>query len=293
MSRRTYLLAALATLPIAVFIAAPTPARATATHHHYASNLKGQYSSAAALGFDYQDVSSKSVMDALPAGVRGLFWLGNLDNVGCTSTLTNDQVVAKVQANIGDPKFSGIYYIADEPHTSGCTTAVEDVTARTNLIHQTDSSAKTFIVVLDGSNHPGEYRAFANAADYIGVDPYPCNVNNTTCDYTAMSNKIDSALLYINASRMVPVFQVFGQQCNSGSSHFYRMPSAAELQQMLSIWDNKVPPSVRVFDYTYTWGNQTTAAPTLTDADGVKLDCNGSVTPNLQEVVRTYFTNMG
>lgn len=192
----------------------PTHAHA-APPSHYTVNLHDDYTDAVAVGFDLMDVSSKSVMDSLPSGARGLFWIGNYSNTTCAFSLSDSQVATIADRNRGDPKFSGIYYIADEPHTSNCPSAPADVAARTALVHSHDKNAKTFAIVLDGSNHRGEYKAFANSADYIGVDPYPCNVYNLAagCDYTAMRNKIKAALTYVPANRMVPVPDVWAVLC--------------------------------------------------------------------------------
>ena len=55
------------------------------------------------------------------------------------------------------------------------------------------------------------------------------------------------------------MFQAFGQSC-AGSS-YYRLPGAAELRTMLAHWAALVPHPV--FDYTYSWGRQGSACPTL------------------------------
>src|SRR5512132_334772 len=69
----------------------------------------------------------------------------------CAFSLSDSQVATIVDRNRGDPKFSSIYYIADEPHTSNCPSAPADVAARTALVHSHDKNAKTFAIVLDGS----------------------------------------------------------------------------------------------------------------------------------------------
>jgi hypothetical protein len=42
------------------------------------------------------------------------------------------------------------------------------------------------------------------------------------------------------------------------------MPTAGETQAILNEWQTLVPDPV--FDYTYTWGHQTDANPTLEDS---------------------------
>lgn len=264
----------------------PTPA---APRHHFVSNQGpdlAQQQAALGVGLDWQDFSSNSVMNAAPAGVQGIRWVGNGYNSSCSWAVSDASLTTIVQQNIGNPKFSGIYFISDEPHTALCPDAPTRLAERTALIKSIDPAAKTFTVVLDGANNPGEYQAFKDSADYIGVDPYPCNVNNATtgCDMNALSSRIDSALTWIPANRIVPTFQVFGQACNTGTSHYYRLPTVSELQAMLTIWDAKVPKDVRPFDDSYSWRNQTTSCPTLVDA-------TGGTYPDLQGVLRSYFAS--
>ncbi len=267
---------------------ASPPDLSTATSHHFVSNqgsLLARQQAALGVGYDWQDFSSNSVMNASPAGVQGIRWVGNGYNSSCSWAVSDASLMTIVQANIGNPEFSGVYFISDEPHTSLCPDAPAALAARTALIHRLDPAARTFAVVSNGSSHPGEYEAFKDSVDYIGVNPYPCKVNNAQsgCDLTAMAAKIDSALAWIPPSRVIPVFQLFGQSCNAGSSHYYRLPSETELQSMLSLWDSKVPRSVRPFDNSYGWRTQSSACPTLVDANGT----NGY--PDLQSVMHRYF----
>lgn len=234
---------------------------------HYCSNLKGDYAGAQSVGFNLMDVSNKAVMDALPVGLRGLYWIGNGFNTTCSWALTDAQVTTIVNANRGDPKFCGIYYISDEPHTSVCPTGPTELTNRTALIHSLDPTAKTFAIIQDGTSHPGEFAAFANSVDYIGVDPYPFNVNNVgNASMQPVIDRINAALAVIPASRIVPVFQTFGQECATIVPKFYRMPTPTELETLLSVWDSKIGRNVRPFDFAYTWGAQgTTSCPGLQD----------------------------
>jgi hypothetical protein len=67
---------------------------------------------------------------------------------------------------------------------------------RTALIHSLDPRGQMFVVVLNNSSTPTEFAQMKDAADYIGVDPYPCNVKNefTGCTYAALRQRIDQAL---------------------------------------------------------------------------------------------------
>jgi hypothetical protein len=261
---------------------------AAATVHvplHGVLNVAGQYTNAASLGYNLMDVSNKSVMDTLTTGKTGLFWVGNYKS-DCTWTLSDAQVTTIVNANKGDIHFSGIYFVADEPHPALCSGAPAAVASRSALIRSLDPNAKTYITVENGSSHPNEFRDFyaASAADYYGVDPYPCKVANlTSCDMTNFNARIDLALTYIPAAQIVPVFQGFGQE--NTASPFYRLPSVSELTAMLTVWDQKVPPSVRPFDITYGWNHQTPANPTM-------IDATGTTYPNLQGLMQSYFAGM-
>ena len=65
--------------------------------------------------------------------------------------------------------------------------------------------------------------------------------------------------------------------------HFYQMPTVAELGTILARWEQMVPAPA--FDFTYTWGHQSDACPTLVDANGH----HGY--PDLQSVMRTHNTS--
>ena len=67
-------------------------------------NLHDDYTDAVAVGFDLMDVSSKSVVDSLASGARGLFWIGNYSNTTCGFSLSDSQVATIVDRNRGDPK---------------------------------------------------------------------------------------------------------------------------------------------------------------------------------------------
>jgi hypothetical protein len=244
---------------------------------HYVANGH-QDPNAFALGFNLSDTGpTKATIDALPDGVRALVWVGNGFNSTCSWALSDADIQAKVGPLAGDPKVYG-YFVSDEPHPSTCPDAPAQVNARSKLIHSIDPAAKTFIVVLEGSSHPGEYAAFAPTdIDLIGLDPYPCNLNNaaTGCSYQQIDQRVATAQAAgISPSRIVPVFQTFGQAC--ATSKYYRLPSTRELQTMLDHWHALVPSPA--FDYSYGWSNQSSACPTLADA------------PDLQSVIHQHNT---
>jgi hypothetical protein len=259
---------------------------------HFTVTMRGDFAGAASAGFNLADVSSLSALRALPEGMKGVYWLGNGYKFSCSWRLSDRQITDTVMAIKDNPKFSGIYYIADEPHPAQCPDAPQRMAERTALIHSLDPRGRTFVVVMNNSSAPTEFAQMKDAADYIGVDPYPCNVKNefTGCTFAALRQRIDQALeAGIPAARIVPIFQAFGQLCTNSDRKYppyYRLPTVAETEMMLSIWDEKVPVKDRPFDMAYSWGKQpATACPTLQMADG------GSH-PDLRSVYRNYFARM-
>src|SRR5689334_5073749 len=261
-------------------------------HWHLTVNLGGDYAGATSAGFNLADVGTVYALRALPEGMKGVYWLGNGYNLECSWRLNDRQITDAITAIKDNPKFSGIYYISDEPHPAVCPDAPQRLAERTALIHSLDPRGRTFAIVLNGSSAPSEFAQLKDSVDYIGIDPYPCNIKNelTGCSYRALRERIDQALAAgIPSTRIVPVFQTFGQVCTSSSrkySPYYRMPTVIETEMMLAIWDEKVPVKDRPFDMAYSWGKQPTlACPTLQMADG---DSH----PDLRSVYKSYFTNM-
>jgi len=256
---------------------------------HFTVNMHGDYAGAASAGFNLADVSTLSALRALLEGMKGVYWLGNGYNFSCSWRLSDRQVTDIVMAIKDHPKFSSIYYISDEPHPDRCPDAPQRLAERTALIHSLDPRGRTFAIILNNSATPNEFAQMKDAVDYIGVDPYPCNIKNdlTGCNYAALRQRIEQALAAgIPSTRIVPVFQTFGQVCTSPGraySPYYRLPTVAETEIMLAIWDEKVPVKDRPFDMAYSWGKQPTlACPTLQMAGG------GSH-PDLRSLYKNYF----
>lgn len=254
--------------------------------HHFAVNLRHDFGAAATVGFNLADVGTPQALASLPDSMKGIYWLGNGFNTICAWQKSDAEVQNIVTAIKSHPKFSGIYFISDEPHPAVCPEAPARVAERNAMIHALDPRAKTFIVVLNGSADPAEFTRMKESADYIGVNPYPCNWKNaqTGCDYGALEKRIDQALAAgIPASRIVPVFQAFGQSCATAKYRYYRLPSAVETRKMLAIWDAKVPVGERPFDMVYSWGEQKVACPALSTSQA-------DTDLELKTVYSTYFS---
>jgi len=282
-------------ISVALWGMAQSVAAETREPLHFTVNLRGDLAGAASAGFNLADVNNLSVLRGLPEGIKGVYWLGGGykgNKGGCAWQLSDRQITDAVMAIKDNPKFSGIYYIADEPHPTLCPDAPQRLAERTALIRSLDPRGRTFAVVLNSSTAPTEFAELKDAADYIGIDPYPCNVKNELngCTYAALRERIDQALKAgIPSTRIVPVFQTFGQACTSAGrkyNPYYRLPTVAETETMLAIWDEKVPVKDRPFDMAYSWGKQPTlACPTLQMADG-------SSHPDLRSVYKNYFARM-
>jgi hypothetical protein len=242
---------------------------------HYAVNLDGDYRGALAAGFNLADVSSAAALNRLPDGMRGVLWLRSGYNGrrnACAWRLSDERLRRVVASVRNHPRFSGIYFVADEPHPSFCPDAPARIAERSMLIRRLDPNARTFIIVLNSYRYPGEFALLRDSADYIGINPYPCNHKNVGrgCDLRAMRERIGHALAAgIEPERIVPVFQAFGQACTTAARSYHRLPTPDEARSMFEVWDELVPPDRRPFDMTYTWGPQPrSACPSLAMADG-------------------------
>jgi hypothetical protein len=242
---------------------------------HYAVGTSHDQSLAVSLGFDVMDIAgshsnpraTKAIVDALPPGVQGLIWVGNLDNTKCsTPGYTTAQFRALVDAMATDPKVYG-YSISDEPHPLTCTNAVVDVRGRADYLHAHSSFQKAFIVIADGyevcgSNLGCEFRILRPAnthVDLVGLDPYPCHYASpghpAPCNYGMIKQRVAAATASgIAVSRIVPVFQTFGSAGSVGVPVYYRLPTPSELATILSTWHAVVPNPP--MDYAYTFGVQ-------------------------------------
>jgi hypothetical protein len=214
---------------------------------HYASNgnfVNGVYAPGAD-GFNLADVGSADELNALPAGVKGLVWLGMTDGV-------TPAFIAAVTACIGNSNLYG-FYIADEP--DGSATIAANLKAEADYIKANAPGAITYMTEqnLSSDTSPTFYYTPANTdINLFGLDPYPVNTNvPNSLDYTIIPAAVAAAeTAGIPLADIVPVYQAFG----GGSYSTYILPTAEQEQQILATWASVVPnPS---FDYAYSWGVQ-------------------------------------
>jgi hypothetical protein len=231
---------------------------------HYAPNRnfgpRGDYLPDQA-GFNLADVSTLAQLDSLPAGVKGLVWVGQCD--GATA-----QFLATVRPYIGNRKLFG-FYLMDHPDPRSravtgypsipCTT--QNLNAESDWIHANAPGAKTFMLLMNLSSSATpwfdpSYNPAMLHVDLFGLDPYPCRSEFGGCDY----NMIDRYLIAAEArgvprSRIIPIYQAFGEgEWVDDGGGTYLLPTAEQEQQMLSRWGTLV--GTPVFDYAYSWGRQ-------------------------------------
>jgi hypothetical protein len=234
----------------------PSSGRGPQTSEHYTpnGNFSGSTYEPGADGFNVADVTSNGEVEALPADVKGLVWIGSC--AGATSSFQST-----IGSYIGDPKVFG-YYLMDEPNPSSCSAA--NLKAESDWIHANDPGTYTFIIEedLSSSNHPtyeGGYNPVNSDIDLYGLDPYPCRSENPAsapCAYSWLDLAVTAAENEgIPSSDIVPVYQAFGGGTwadDGGGS--YQLPTAAQESELLSTWGSLVPTPV--FDYAYSWGVQ-------------------------------------
>lgn len=245
------------------------------TSRHYIANLGGS-TAPRALGYNLFDTgATKSVIDALPVGVRALVWLGQK----CPTPI-DDTFRATVTRLSADPKVFG-YFLSDEPHIKSCPDGPTALATRTAFIRTASGGRQLSFIVLNQSSADWDagyrdYRSFRPAVTgvtVVGIDAYPCHLGS--CDFSKIPYKVGLATQYIAQARLAPVYQAFGQEYATGD-HYYSLPSATQEQRILQTWAAALPQPV--FDYTYGWAHQSSANPTLVDSAA------------LQDVFHRWFT---
>ncbi len=213
----------------------------TALHYTANGNLSssGVYEPGAD-GFNLADVSSVSELNSLPAGVKGLVYLGLTNGADANFQATVSQF-------IGNPNLYG-FYIADEPGAG----LAANLKAESDWIHANVPGAKTFIIEqnLSSDANPDFVYTPANTdIDLFGLDPYPIQASGV--NYNIIPTAVNAAeAAGIPLADIVPVYQAFG----GGGYSEWTLPTPVQESEILSTWGVSVPNPV--FDYAYSWGVQ-------------------------------------
>jgi hypothetical protein len=259
-----------ATPESAVSSAARVRLPAPTTRYHYIANAK-RVRAVKRVGFNVIDTgSSDDQINALPRGTQAMVWLGQKCPAGIDDTFR--AVIDRLASN---PKVFG-YFLSDEPHIADCPKGPAHLARKTRYIrHASGGRQKSFIVL--SATVPSSYHAFRPAASgvsMVGIDPYPCSISNPGCDFSKIRLRVRRAVQAgIRRARIAPTFQAFGQE--KLPNHYYNLPTPRQLKIMLNRWSNLVKHPM--MDFTYGWGHQASANPTLRDSTGLK------------DVLRRYF----
>lgn len=263
--------ALLAATPAAAAVARPTPAMtptattsatAPVTANHFITNLHGAVAAPKRIGYTVFDSGSSSAqVAALPSGVRAMVWLGQKcptkADAAFRSTVTRLATSRKVFA----------YYLSDEPHIADCPGGPAALASRANFVRQATGGRQKSFVVLSKVADFKPFRPGVTHVSMIGLDPYPCSTANPTCDVDKIDQRVAAATAAgIPLGRVVPTYQAFGQ--GATSSHYYNLPTVTQMRAMVARWAKVVPTPP--MDYTYGWGHQSSANPTLVDSPGLQ-----------------------
>src|SRR5436309_2544676 len=144
-------------------------------------------------GWNLLDVSSQSAADQLPGRTRGMMYMGDYDNSTCDWEVSDIELTAKVAAMAGDPKVAG-YHLSDEPDPYACPSAPGQHRARSQLIHSLDPGKMTVMTMDSNSGQASldQTPLWVGAADYVGLDPYPCR-QNEPCNFAWIDAIIEAA----------------------------------------------------------------------------------------------------
>ena len=228
-----------------------------ATLHYASGNVTNQGfdPAAAAAGFNLADVGDAETLNALPAGVRGVYYLDRAEGV------TAD-FIAQMNAIKGSPNLFAVY-LADEPNPS--TVAAADLRAESDWIHANMPGVKTFIVAENmGSNQDPNFNNYytvdSTHIDLWGLDPYPIRSEMAAPDYTEIGRTVQAAetQIGVSAANIVPVFQAFGG-VNDGDNGQWVMPTADQERAIIDEFAKFVPNPA--FDYAYSWMKQNGDTP--------------------------------
>lgn len=235
---------------------------AATTTNHFITNLGGVVAGPRRTGFTIFDTGD-SLRDvrALPDTVKALVWLGQK-----CPTPADKSFRTTVGRLARSPRVFG-YYLSDEPHVADCPEGPAALATRSAFIRKVSGGRQESFIVLSDDEDYSPFRPAITGVSMVGLDPYPCSVAHPSCEIRQINEAVGLATSRgIQLRRIVPVYQAFGQQ--NTDSHYYNLPSPTKERAMIARWASLVPhPRM---DYTYGWGHQDSANPTLTDSPGLK-----------------------
>ena len=167
-------------------------------------------------------------------GLTAMIYIGGFDKDACKFGWSDAKVTQRVQL-VKEHPASGMYYIADEPHTH-CPKVVQQIRGRSQLVKSIDPTARTAIA----ENEAESFATLANTTDVMILSIYPCS-HPRGC----VLSKIDAAM---NAVRAAGVEHPWAAPQSFGDD-YYRVPSPEELRAIIDRWRAK---GVEGF-FTYTW----------------------------------------
>lgn len=247
---------------------APWPPAPT-TANHYIANLAGATAGPLRTGFTIFDTGgSLREVKALPHGVKALVWLGEK----CPTPA--DREFRRTVRRLADSRRVFGYFLSDEPHIAYCANGPAALATRTAFIREvSEGKQKSFIVLSDREDYR-PFRPAATGVSMVGINPYPCSVAHPSCAIRKIDRAVRRARARgIHLGRIAPVYQAFGQR--HARYEYYNLPSPKQERAMIARWASLVPDPK--MDFTYGWGNQDSANPTLIDS------------ARLRKVFRTYF----
>jgi len=182
-------------------------------------------STIASVGFNSVTVNPYVVaLNAIQSrGLKGIVWLGGYDNDVCRFRKPNSWVRRKLDAIKSHPAVIA-YQIDDEPKSTECPSAPSQIAARSKLVRSLDRGTLTVLTHYRSY----EFRDFSNSADILGVVSYPCS-HKYGCRYWKITADVQAAR-DAGWKRLWAMPQTFGDD-------YYRVPSASELQTILSTWN--------------------------------------------------------
>jgi hypothetical protein len=217
---------------------------------HYASG-NDINSNGGAMGYNLADINSVAELNALPAGAKGLVWLGLCNGVDAN-------FVNKVTPFIGNPKLYGFQVMSDPDPTGTVSTICPpaNLKAESDWIHAQMPTAKTYIVLMTfnkvaNPSYANTYDPSNSGIDLFGLNPYPCRSELNGCDFGYISKAVLAAqAVGIPLSAIVPVYQAAGGFADdAGGTHL--VPTTLQANEMLAAWGAWLPSPA--FDHAYAW----------------------------------------